>query len=68
MIRINSMISILFRLQRNFLIGALALAVAATLVVVVPQATRTAGASVEDLPSDTGLLVLRKGVVASRIK
>ena len=55
------MISILFRLQRNFLIGALALAVAATLVVVIPQATRTAGASVEDLPSDTGFTCSSEG-------
>ena len=37
MTKVNSMISTFFRLQRNFLIGALALAVAATLVEVVPQ-------------------------------
>ena len=41
--------------------GALALAVAATLVVVVPQTTRTAGASVEDLPSDTGFTCSSEG-------
>ena len=46
MTKANSMTTTFFRLQRNFLIGALALAVAATLVVVIPQTTRTAGASV----------------------
>ncbi len=61
MTKVNSMISTFFRLQRNFLIGALALAVAATLVVVVPQTTRTAGASVEDLPSDTGFTCSSEG-------
>ena len=61
MTKVNSMISTFFRLQRNFLIGVLALAVAATLVVVVPQTTRTAGASVEDLPSDTGFTCSSEG-------
>ena len=61
MTKVNSMISTFFRLQRNFLIGVLALAVAATLVVVIPQTTRTAGASVEDLPSDTGFTCSSEG-------
>ncbi len=61
MTKANSMTTTFFRLQRNFLIGALALAVAATLVVVIPQTTRTAGASVEDLPSDTGFTCSSEG-------
>ena len=47
--------------QRNILFGILAIAVAATLLVVIPQTTRTAGASVEDLPSDTGFACSSEG-------
>ncbi|MDG2212008.1 MAG: hypothetical protein P8K64_08520 [Acidimicrobiales bacterium] len=47
--------------QRNIFFGILAVAVAATLLVVIPQTTRTAGASVEDLPSDTGFTCSSEG-------
>ena len=50
MLKVNKFL----QFQRNIFFGILAVAVAATLLVVVPQTTRTAGASVEDLPSDTG--------------
>jgi len=47
--------------QRNILFGILAVAVAATLLVVIPQTTRTVGASVENLPSGTGFTCSSEG-------
>ncbi|HIG24274.1 MAG TPA: hypothetical protein EYG34_07095 [Acidimicrobiia bacterium] len=54
-------VSKFLQFQRNIFFGILAVAVAATLLVVVPQTTRTAGASVEDLPSDTGFTCSSEG-------
>jgi len=54
-------VSRFLELQRSIFFGILAIAVAATLLVVIPQTTRTAGASVENLPSDTGFACSSEG-------